>query len=372
MCEVLLGSLVLALKWKGFQGKSDDPPACFNSKESFESSTGKCWALVCVRTSPGAACCIWSTCSFTRFWSCFEVYTRLVHTITSFCHCIHNLGIRLAGLPGKENKSDLWNSNRTNTPRQGQTQTFPSHGTQSTAAQERLHVGVPPVLRMQFQVRARAVQVATPTSFLDDSQSKYMYIIHIYDFIHIFTYIVHVDLIYIVHHSVCEFPEPASVSAPPKAWIASATLHPAHRLGDVQIHILRIHRSFLNMIGLFRLFTSHQFTSIHNMFAAQVYVWFWCALFFPFSCLCAYCDGSDNTVRFDSVLSCRPMGSFKLTSGQGKNLNWRRKTYLSTYPKVPVHETSREWGCGEEKGTTIASERITGMHPAGNIAAAVL
>ncbi len=78
---------------------------------------------------------------------------------------------------------------------------------------------------------------------------------------------------------------------------------------------------FLNMIGLFRLFTSHQFTSIHNMFAEQVCVWFWCAFFFPFSCLCAYCDGSDNTLRFDSVLSCRPMGSFKLTSGQGKNLN---------------------------------------------------
>ena len=46
------------------------------------------------------------------------------------------------------------------------------------------------------------------------------------------------------------------------------------------------------------------------------------------------------TVRFDSVLSCRPMGSFKLTSGQGKNLNfWRSKTYLSwTHPEVPVHE----------------------------------
>ena len=40
------------------------------------------------------------------------------------------------------------------------------------------------------------------------------------------------------------------------------------------------------------------------------------------------------TVRFDSVLSCRPMGSFKLTSGQGKNLNfWGSKTYLSwTHP----------------------------------------
>ncbi len=195
MCEVLLGSLVLALKWKGFQGKSDDPPACFKSKESFESSTGKCWVLVCVRTCPGAACCIWSTCSFTRFflsilfWSCLEVYTRLVHTITSFCHCIHNLGIRLAGLPGKENKSDLWNSNRTNTPRpRGQTQlTFPSHGTQSTtAAQERLHVGVPPVLRMQFQVRARAVQVATPTSFLDDSQSKHMYALYIFMILYIY------------------------------------------------------------------------------------------------------------------------------------------------------------------------------------------
>ena len=46
------------------------------------------------------------------------------------------------------------------------------------------------------------------------------------------------------------------------------------------------------------------------------------------------------TVRFDSVLSCRPMGSFKLTSGQGKNLNfWGSKTYLSwTHPEVPVHE----------------------------------
>lgn len=133
MCDVPLGSLVFVLKGNRFQGKSDDPPF-------FASIQKKVWifdwkvlsARVC---SHLPWCCllhleylfIHAAFPFPCISSCFEVYTLLVHTITWYCIHIPNLGIRLAGLPGKENKSDLWSNNQTNKPR-GQTElTFPSH-----------------------------------------------------------------------------------------------------------------------------------------------------------------------------------------------------------------------------------------------------